>query len=791
MNQVSRNISRLWRDRDRSNDSMPLTTIPGRMTLVEMLSEPIDASPGAPGSADVVVPIEFEPSVLEAINHLDEALSPNLLPSSMDMIAQAVQVAYRAHAGVARKSGEPYVIHPIETAAILARMQLDAETLAAGLLHDVIEDTPVTFEEIEEAFGSRVANLVEGVTKLGQIPWAGEVGDGRALAAREKEQQAESLRKMFLAMVDDIGVVFIKLADRLHNMRTLGSMPRHKQVRIAQQTMEIYAPLANRLGIWQVKSELEDLAFRYLQPEAYENITQDLARRGKDSETYIGAVKKELGALLAAAGIQAEMSGRKKHIYSIYRKMNRKGRPFEEIHDVIGIRIIVETVQECYSVLGIVHSRWHPIPGEIDDYIATPKESMYQSLHTAVIGPDAHAFEMQIRTREMNQVAEYGIAAHWRYKEGGKGDQRLEAKITWLRQLMDWRDEVADAEEFVESLKSDVFQDMVYCFTPAGDIYELPNGATPVDFAYRIHTQVGHHCVGATVNGQMVPLDYKLQNGQVVKIKTSKTVTGPRRDWLQANAGYIKTASAREKVRQWFRRQERDENIAQGKDTLERELRRLGLDMKLEDVVQRFPRYPKLEDFLAAIGYGGVSAQQIATKLDETPKDVFPISTGLKSPTTPARVEVMGAGNLLTIQANCCRPVPGDPIIGYTTRGRGVVYHRKDCVNVINLPDPERLVPVSWGAEAHETHPVPVRMIALDRVGLLKDVSTLLSDERVNILSVLTQTHDDRTVTLLLTVEVESVNQLSRIMHRLESLRDVVEVRRDMPGSSQTQALAS
>ncbi len=770
---------------------MPLTTIPGRMTLVEMLSEPIDASPGAPGSADVVVPIEFEPSVLEAINHLDEALSPNLLPSSMDMIAQAVQVAYRAHAGVARKSGEPYVIHPIETAAILARMQLDAETLAAGLLHDVIEDTPVTFEEIEEAFGSRVANLVEGVTKLGQIPWAGEVGDGRALAAREKEQQAESLRKMFLAMVDDIGVVFIKLADRLHNMRTLGSMPRHKQVRIAQQTMEIYAPLANRLGIWQVKSELEDLAFRYLQPEAYENITQDLARRGKDSETYIGAVKKELGALLAAAGIQAEMSGRKKHIYSIYRKMNRKGRPFEEIHDVIGIRIIVETVQECYSVLGIVHSRWHPIPGEIDDYIATPKESMYQSLHTAVIGPDAHAFEMQIRTREMNQVAEYGIAAHWRYKEGGKGDQRLEAKITWLRQLMDWRDEVADAEEFVESLKSDVFQDMVYCFTPAGDIYELPNGATPVDFAYRIHTQVGHHCVGATVNGQMVPLDYKLQNGQVVKIKTSKTVTGPRRDWLQANAGYIKTASAREKVRQWFRRQERDENIAQGKDTLERELRRLGLDMKLEDVVQRFPRYPKLEDFLAAIGYGGVSAQQIATKLDETPKDVFPISTGLKSPTTPARVEVMGAGNLLTIQANCCRPVPGDPIIGYTTRGRGVVYHRKDCVNVINLPDPERLVPVSWGAEAHETHPVPVRMIALDRVGLLKDVSTLLSDERVNILSVLTQTHDDRTVTLLLTVEVESVNQLSRIMHRLESLRDVVEVRRDMPGSSQTQALAS
>jgi len=770
---------------------MPLTTIPGRLSLVEMLTNPADHGPGASGSLESVAPLAFEPSVLAAIEHLDASLSPNLTPANIETIARATRVACVAHAGVVRKSGEPYVVHPVETAAILAKMQLDVETLAAGLLHDTIEDTDVTFEEIEGEFGTRVANLVEGVTKLGQIPWAGEVGDGRERAAREKDQQAESLRKMFLAMVDDIGVVLIKLADRLHNMRTLDAMPRHKQIRIAQQTMEIYAPLANRLGIWQIKSELEDLAFRYLQPEEYDRITRELERRGKDSRAYIDAVIRELGALLDGAGIKAEMSGRKKHIYSIYRKMNRKGRPLEEIHDVIGIRIIVETVQECYSVLGIVHSRWHPIPGEIDDYIATPKESMYQSLHTAVIGPDAHAFEMQIRTREMNQIAEYGIAAHWRYKEGRRVDPNVEAKIQWLRQLMDWRDEVADAEEFVESLKSDVFQDMVYCFTPAGDIYELPNGATPVDFAYRIHTQVGHHCVGATVNGQMVPLDYKLQNGQVVKIKTSKTVSGPRRDWLQANAGYIKTASAREKVRQWFRRQERDENIAQGKETLERELRRLGLDMKPEDVLQRFPRYAKLDDFLAAIGYGGVSAQQIATKLDETPKDVFPISTGLKSPTTPARVEVMGAGNLLTIQANCCRPVPGDSIIGYTTRGRGVVYHRKDCVNVINLPDPERLVPVTWGAEAHETHPVPVRMIALDRVGLLKDVSTLLSDERVNILSVLTQTHDDRTVTLLLTVEVESVNQLSRIMHRLESLRDVVEVRRDTPQSSPSQALAS
>ncbi len=770
--------------------SMPVPSAPARVSLVDFLSTPPSRPVTSTGPEELVAPIiDAAPTVLDAVQRLDDALSPNLTPSNIEVVTRALRVAYHAHDGVARKSGEPYIVHPIETTAILAKMQLDADTLAAGLLHDVVEDTPVTRDDIEAEFGERVASLVDGVTKLGQIPWAGEVGDGRELAAREKEQQAESLRKMFLAMVDDISVVLIKLADRLHNMRTLGSMPRHKQVRIAQQTMEIYAPLANRLGIWQVKSELEDLAFQYLYPEDYERITRDLAERVKNSEKYIATVTSELDEMLTAAGIHAEMSGRKKHIYSVYRKMNRKSRPFEEIHDVIGIRIIVDTVAECYSVLGIVHSRWHPIPGEIDDYIATPKESMYQSLHTAVIGPDAHAVEIQIRTREMHQVAEYGIAAHWRYKEGGKGDQKLEAKIAWLRQLMDWRDEVADAEEFVESLKSDVFQEMVYCFSPAGDIYELPNGATPVDFAYRIHTQVGHHCVGATVNGQMVPLDYKLQNGQVVKIKTSKTVSGPRRDWLQANAGYVKTASAREKIRQWFRRQERDENISQGKEILERELRRIGLEMKLEDVLERFPRFNKLDDFLAAIGYGGVSAQSIVQKLDETPKDVFPVSNVVKAPTTPARVEVMGAGNLLTIQANCCRPVPGDPIVGYTTRGRGVVYHRKDCVNVANLPDPERLVPVSWGAEVHATHPVPVRMKALDRVGLLRDVSTLLSDERVNILSVLTQTHDDRTVTLLLTVEVDSVNQLSRIMHRLESVRDVVEVRRDV--SNVTQALAS
>ncbi|MBA2278760.1 MAG: bifunctional (p)ppGpp synthetase/guanosine-3',5'-bis(diphosphate) 3'-pyrophosphohydrolase [Chloroflexia bacterium] len=756
---------------------MTTTDLPRRPTLRELLAIPTaDASSNGAVAAWAE---RLEPDVAIALNQLDEAVAADALAGDVDLVCRAFTKAYDAHQGCQRKSGEPYIVHPIAVTTTLARMQLDAETLAGGLLHDVIEDCGVAIDEIGRDFGPRVANLVDGVTKLGNIPWT---GDTKELAAREKEQQEESLRKMFLAMVDDIGVVLIKLADRLHNMRTLDALPREKQVRIAQQTMEIYAPLANRLGIWQVKSELEDLAFRFLYPEDFARIAGELERRGADSAVYVEQVKAALGADLAAAGINAELSSRKKHIYSISRKMRRKARAFDEIYDVVGIRVLVDTVQDCYSALGIAHDRWHPVPGEIDDYIATPKESMYQSLHTAVIGPGAHPVEIQIRTREMHQVAEYGIAAHWRYKEGSKSDARIEAKVAWLRQLMDWRDEVSDAEEFVESLKSDVFQEMVYVFTPAGDIVELPSGATPVDFAYRIHTQVGHQCIGATVNGQMVPLDYKLQNGQVVKVKTSKTVNGPRRDWLQVGAGYVTTASAREKIRQWFRRQEREENIAQGKETLDRELRRLGLEMKPEEVLKRFPRYTKLEDFLAAVGYGGVSAQQIATKFDDSPREMFAISTSLKSPTTPARVEVMGAGNLLTIPANCCRPVPGDTIVGYTTRGRGVVYHRHDCPNVLNLPDPERLVPVSWGATANETHAVAVRLLAWDRVGLLKDISTLLADERVNILSVLTQTHDDRTVTLLLTVEVEGVSQLSRIMHRLESVRDVHEVRRDIPG---------
>ena len=743
--------------------------------------DPAHSPATRPVSPVVTVPaaVPDEHATERAIEDLHAALGGG---GAQEIVDRAITVSREAHEGMVRRSGDPYVVHPISVAAILAKMQLDGETLAAAILHDVVEDTPVSLEMVETEFGPRVARLVDGVTKLGKIPWTGE-GDH---ASREREHQAENLRKMFLAMVDDIGVVLIKLADRLHNMRTLDAMPRDKQLRIAQQTMEIYAPLANRLGIWQFKSELEDLAFRYLEPFEYHRITKLLDERGRDQKDTIERVMADLREALDAAGIAADLSGRQKHAYSIYRKMRQKNRRFDEIYDVIGIRIIVEDRAACYGALGVIHEKWHPIPGEFDDYIATPKDSMYQSLHTAVIGPGGQAVELQFRTREMHHVAEYGVAAHWRYKEGGgKAGAKVEAKIAWLRQLMDWRDEVADAEEFVESLKSDVFQEMLYVFTPAGDIIELPAGATPVDFAYRIHTEVGHHCVGAKVNDQQVALDHKLQNGQVVKIMTSKT-KGPSRDWLQADAGYVTTASAREKIRQWYRRQQRDDNVALGRDILDRELRRLSLDAKNDDVLKHFPRYQKMDDLLAAIGYGAVSSQVIAARLGETRKEEFAATPYVPAPRTPARLEILGAGGLLSHLAPCCNPVSGDQIIGFTTRGRGVTVHRTDCPNIIHIAEPERLLPVSWSDQGGDTFAVSIHVSAWDRVGLLKDITTLLADAKVNILGVLTTTHDDRTVTLLLTLEVEGVKQLSTILNRLENVRDVLDVRRDVSGSKRT-----
>jgi GTP pyrophosphokinase len=731
----------------------------------------------APSIADIIESPEHV-----GLDDLLQVIVRELPGMDTDIIERAYHFSAAAHEGDVRKSGEPYICHPVHVAIILAEMQMDAETLAAALLHDVIEDTDVTSEQLEKEFGPRIAALVEGVTKLSRIKWTGDGAD-EELATREKERQVESLRKMFLAMIDDVRVVLIKLADRLHNMRTLEHVTRASQIRTAQETMDIYAPLANRLGIWQIKKELEDLAFRYLDPQTYFNIQRALERRGLGRAGYLDEVVSQLKKALADAGIAEQITGREKHIYSIWRKMQRKDAGFEEIYDVTGIRIIVNERKDCYGALGVIHSMWHPIPGEFDDYIATPKESMYQSIHTAVIGPEGHPLEIQIRTQDMHQVSEYGIAAHWRYKEGRRMDPTVEAKISWLRQLMDWRDEVVDAHEFVESLKSDVFREMIYVFTPRGDIVELPAGATPVDFAYRIHTEVGHQCVGAKVNDQLVPLDYKLTNGQVVRIMTSKTKVGPSRDWLMSSSGYVTTASAREKIRQWFRRQERDENIAQGRDILDRELRRLGIDVKLDDIAKHFPNFQRSDDLLAAIGYGGISPQQISQRLVETrERDVLaPPPQHAPPPAVAAGLQVMGVGDLYTRLANCCKPVYGDDIIGYVTRGRGITVHRADCPNMRNVDEDGRKVQVSWGNTIKQSYPVSIRIDAWDRVGLLRDITVLVADEKVNMLSVLTQVHDDRSVTVLMTIEVDGVQQLSRVLQKLEAVKDVFDVRRDTP----------
>jgi len=725
-------------------------------------------------AVDPVIPfidmVLFRP--LERLMH-----EMGMTEAGFDLVTRAYYRAAQAHGGVTRKSGEPYITHPLAVAVILAEMQLDAETLAAALLHDVPEDTSLTVNDVRDEFGERVARLVDGVTKLERIEWS---------MSGEDVTKAESLRKMFLAMADDVRVVLIKLADRLHNMRTIAVMSRRSQLANAQETMEIYAPLANRLGIWQIKSELEDLSFKVLDPERYRSLDRALDALGGDRDRYIARVIPVLRNALHEAGIEADVYGRAKHLWSIARKMDGKNRTLEEIYDAIAVRVIVDEIKDCYAALGIVHTLWRPIPNEFDDYIASPKESMYQSLHTSVRALDTRPLEVQIRTKEMHLVAEYGIAAHWRYKENGKRDIGLEAKVAWLRQLMDWRDEVVDAQAFVETLKTDVFQEMIYVFTPAGDIIELPSGSTPVDFAYRIHSDVGNTCVGSMVNDRLVPLDYQLKNGEMVKIMTSRSKVGPSRDWLLASSGYVHTAQAREKIRQWFRRQQRDQNISQGRDLLEKELKRLGVEAKLEEIAKKFPRYNRLDDFLAAIGYGAVTTQQIAQNVAALhpvePVAALPPPEAAPRPTpSSSAIEVMGVGDLLTNLGNCCKPVPGDMIIGYVTRGKGITVHRTDCPNVIKEPERERLVPVAWGNTATHIYPVGVRLEAWDRVGLMRDVSSVAADEKVNLLSIHSVTHPNRTVTMRFTVEVPSVERLSRLLQRFEQIRDIYEVRRDTP----------
>lgn len=692
------------------------------------------------------------------------------------LITRAYEFALNVHDGQYRESGEPYITHPLAVAALLADLRMDPETLAAGLLHDVVEDSRVSLETLEQEFGPTVARMVDGVTKLGK---AGHIG--RMHEERERdERELESLRKLFLAMAKDARVMLIKLADRLHNMRTIDALPPDRQRRIARETMEIYAPLANRLGIWRWKGELEDLAFRVLEPELYHEIVSELEARAPEREADIERHIALLQHHLRLEGINAQISGRSKHIYSIYRKMQRKQIPLERVYDIRGIRVIVETVADCYHTLGVVHSLWTPIPGEFDDYIARPKENMYQSLHTAVIGIGGKVLEVQIRTHYMHHIAEYGIAAHWRYKEGTPQDRLFEEKIAALRAQIEARTEAEDAGEFVEAVTTDLFEDRVYVFTPKGHVIDLPAGATPIDFAYAIHTEIGHRCRGAKVNGKWVPLDYVLKTGDQVEIITAKR-GGPSRDWLNPELGYVKTARARSKIRQWFRKQDREQNIASGRAILERELRRLGYaHLAHEDVAGLFD-YKDLDDFLAAIGAGDITTQQIAAKVMETqrpapPEPEIPQPSAAPKETVSHEVQVLGTGGLLTRIARCCHPLPGEPIIGYVTQGHGITIHRRDCPNVLNLRHPERLIEVAWGKE-QRTFPVRVLVTAFDRTGLLRDISDLLAKENVNI-ATLSVDRRQNLALLSLTLEVTDVRQLGRVLARISRVPNVIEAQR-------------
>jgi guanosine-3',5'-bis(diphosphate) 3'-pyrophosphohydrolase len=694
-----------------------------------------------------------------------------LPPEKVALVRRAYEFAAEAHEGQTRKTGDPYIEHPLQTALILARVQLDANSLAAALLHDVPENCGVPIEKIKAKFGPEVAKLVDGVTRLGKISWQAP-GDPQA-----RHQQAENLRKMLVAMAEDLPVVFIKLADRLHNMETLGALPPDMQRRIAQETLEIYAPLAHRLGIWELKWRLEDLSLRYMERAKYDKIAKLIAARREQRESFIAQIIEIIEAEFKRVGIKAEISGRPKHIYSIYQKIRRYetlGKDFDDIYDLLALRVQVGSVSDCYNALGVIHSLWRPLPGEFDDFIANPKANGYQALHTAVMYMGTMPLEVQIRTREMHRLDEYGVAAHWRYKEGGEKDIHFEERIAWLRQLIDWHRELSGAEEFLESVKTDIFIDQVFVYTPKGEIKDLPKGATPLDFAYRVHTEVGHRCIGAKVNGKLVPLNYQLNNGDVVEIMSAKGEKGPSRDWLNPHLGYIKTSHAQEKIRQWFRRQERAENIERGRALLEKEMRHLGLKPAEREELTKLFEFDNVDDFLAAIGYGGVSTHQIAVKLSTQPPT--PAKPTAAPPAPPeATVRVLGMGDLVTNLARCCRPVPGDPIIGYITRSRGVTIHRRDCYNVVHEDEKERLVAAEWG-HTNSLYPVNIQVEAWDRVGLMRDITTIVAEEGVNLGSVSVTNHDDHSVTLYFTFQARDLPQLSRLMGKIDGIKGINSV---------------
>jgi len=712
-------------------------------------------------------------------------LKGNFSEDALATIKAACQVAVRAHAGQQRLSGEPYIQHSLAVADILANVKMDHETVSAAVLHDVVEDSDVTLDDIRSQFGDAIAGLVDGVTKMAVIQSYKHLDDVSHKEKKEKAQ-AESLRKMLLAMVEDVRVVLIKLADRTHNMRTLSSLPEHKQQRIAKETLDIYAPLANRLGMWQIKWELEDLSFRYLHPDVYKQLAKMLDERRVDRERYINDFIQSLKEELAKVDVTGDITGRPKHLYSIYRKMQRKNIDYHQVYDTRGVRILVDSIPECYTALGVVHSNWSHIPGEFDDYIATPKQNNYQSIHTAVFGPEGKVVEVQIRTHQMHHDNELGVAAHWRYKEGSEHDADFERKIAWLRQLLEWKEDVTDAGEFVNQFKSDTFEDRIYIFTPKGNVIDLPKGATPLDFAYHVHTEVGHRCRGAKVNNHMVPLTYQLKTGEQVDILTVKRGE-PSRDWLNADLGYLRTTRARNKVLHWFRQQHFDSNVGAGRSMLEKELHRLGLlEVNFEKLAKQL-NYPKVEDFFAAFGRNDIRTSQVVRvtqKLEEAKNSEPVIHTRPpKSSPDGGGIRIRGVGNLLTQIANCCKPVPGDQIRGYITRGRGVTIHRQDCSNILRYINhsPERLIEVSWGEEinSEQLYSVDVQVIAFDRQGLLRDVAAILSNDKVNIIGMNTVSNKKQhQANMTITLEISDLDELSKLLHKINALPNVLEVRR-------------
>jgi guanosine-3',5'-bis(diphosphate) 3'-pyrophosphohydrolase len=745
--------------------------------ILKLQADYVNKRPRTPGSGLRGGAMEFS-TLLEKIK--------GYLPAEkIGMVEEAYKFASEKHRGQVRLSGEPFLEHPLQTAYILAELQFDASSLAAALLHDIPEDTGLPLSEIESRFGPEITRLVDGTTKMGKVALT---TSGAAASAT----QAENLRKMLLAMAEDLRVVFIKLADRLHNMRTLRYLPREKQVAIAQETLEIYAPLAHRLGIWELKWQLEDYALSFLQPQEYQQIAGLVDAKRIEREKFIDRAIELLKKEFERVGLLADVSGRPKHIYSIHQKMEKYaaiGKHFDEIHDLFALRVLVGTVAECYSCVGIIHSLWHPLPDTFDDYIGNPKPNGYQALHTAVMCLGTTPLEIQIMTREMYNVAEYGVAAHWSYKEGGKVDMQFEERIAWLRQLIGWHRELSGAEEFLESVKTDVFIDQVFVYTPKGEIKDLPKGATPLDFAYRVHTDLGHRCIGAKVNGKLVPFNTELKNGDVVEIIAAKSGRAPSLDWLNPNLGYVRTSHAMTKIRQWFNKQTRTENIERGRQMLDKELRRLGIKTEREVLAGLF-NYASLDDFYAAVGNGSVTSNQIVVKLAAQEEKVKETAEVVAPKEVPSGVQVLGVGDLMTSIAQCCHPVPGDKIIGYITRSRGVSVHRADCHNIVNEDERERLIPVEWG-QSDLLYPVKIQVDAWDRVGLMRDVTTVVAEEKVNIASVSLATGNGRNITMFLTLETKGLAQLSQVLKKIDTVKGVVSVSRvgtepPRPGAADT-----